>query len=417
MSRGLSGLFYVTGNSVTRVDSGYAGGGSGLISLNGLTASSQTFTNDANVTITSSGGVHTIGWISPLSVARGGTNATSLSNILGTANQVTVTNGSARVIGGNVTLSLPQNVDSLSQVAFGRLTFPSGVEYLQWGNYSAGAGILISPWIVPTTAMTMRLPTSGGTFATNALSPVALSTAGTIYLNGIGGYTANGVLGSNSGGTALEYKAFSNGTNINITHSPNLLTIGLTGTVAVANGGTGLSTLPGSNRVLASNTGGTAYIGKVVVGAGATTITNSNDTITITTSTASGEANTSSSVAGAGIAMTKAKVGVDLPFKRIKGVSPATVTEGTDSVLVGVDTAVVATQYDIPIARLDTVLAAVDTLAITVASVSLATASIAGTTTSPPIPLRCYVKNSTTIVIKFDYDLTVNQPVTIAYWR
>lgn len=47
----------------------------GITSLNGLTATSQTFANDTNVTITSSGSIHTLGWLGQLSLTRGGTGA------------------------------------------------------------------------------------------------------------------------------------------------------------------------------------------------------------------------------------------------------------------------------------------------------------------------------------------------------
>ena len=54
-----------------------AAGGTGISSLNGLTTSAQTFANDTNVTISSSGSVHTLGWSSALGLSRGGTNQTA----------------------------------------------------------------------------------------------------------------------------------------------------------------------------------------------------------------------------------------------------------------------------------------------------------------------------------------------------
>jgi len=60
-----------------------------------------------------------------LVVGRGGTGVTSLSNVLGTTNQVTVSNGTARVIGGNVTLSLPQNIHTAATPTFAGLTLSS----------------------------------------------------------------------------------------------------------------------------------------------------------------------------------------------------------------------------------------------------------------------------------------------------
>lgn len=49
----------------------------GITSINGLTALSQTFTNDTNVTLSSSGSIHTLGWNGSLAILRGGTGATT----------------------------------------------------------------------------------------------------------------------------------------------------------------------------------------------------------------------------------------------------------------------------------------------------------------------------------------------------
>jgi hypothetical protein len=51
----------------------------GLLSLNGLTGGTQTFTNDTNVTITSGGSAHVLGWAGTLGVTRGGTGAATLA--------------------------------------------------------------------------------------------------------------------------------------------------------------------------------------------------------------------------------------------------------------------------------------------------------------------------------------------------
>jgi hypothetical protein len=77
----------------------------------------------------------------------------------------------------------------------------------------------------------------------------------------------------------------------------------------------------------------------------------------------------------------------------------------------------IATNYDLPVYRLDTVTATLDSLLVTVASVTRVMASVSGSSTGPPIPVRAYVKSGTEYVLKFDYDLTVNQPVEVSYWR
>lgn len=54
-----------------------AGSSAGISSLNGLTGTTQTFANDTNVTISSSGTAHTVGWSGSLAVSRGGTGTGS----------------------------------------------------------------------------------------------------------------------------------------------------------------------------------------------------------------------------------------------------------------------------------------------------------------------------------------------------
>lgn len=57
------------GNRICEADQ-TSGVGSGITSMNGLTPSSQTFTNDANVTIVSSGSAHVITWVGTLPAGR-----------------------------------------------------------------------------------------------------------------------------------------------------------------------------------------------------------------------------------------------------------------------------------------------------------------------------------------------------------
>ncbi len=80
VSDGTNGYAIVTnGSGVLSWASIGGGGGSGITSLNGLTAGTQTFANDTNVTITSVTATHTIGWAGTLAVARGGTGAGTFS--------------------------------------------------------------------------------------------------------------------------------------------------------------------------------------------------------------------------------------------------------------------------------------------------------------------------------------------------
>lgn len=63
------GIYYSDGTTRHQV--------TGLISLNGLTGRTQTFTDDTNVTIVSGGTAHVITWSGQLSAARGGTGLDS----------------------------------------------------------------------------------------------------------------------------------------------------------------------------------------------------------------------------------------------------------------------------------------------------------------------------------------------------
>ncbi len=74
-------------NSTTRVFScgsdQTGAGGTGITTLNGLTGATQTFGNDTNVTMTSTGTSHTLGWSGTLAVSRGGIGlASTLQNYI-----------------------------------------------------------------------------------------------------------------------------------------------------------------------------------------------------------------------------------------------------------------------------------------------------------------------------------------------
>jgi hypothetical protein len=65
-----------------------------ITSLGGLTAATQTFANDTNVTISSATSTHTLGWSGQLAVSRGGTGLSAL----GTANQLIRVNAGATAL-------------------------------------------------------------------------------------------------------------------------------------------------------------------------------------------------------------------------------------------------------------------------------------------------------------------------------
>jgi hypothetical protein len=71
------GFTAASGNGKCVVSAGGSGSGGGITSLGGLTAGTQTFANDTNVTMSSATSTHTLGWTGQLSVARGGTGLAS----------------------------------------------------------------------------------------------------------------------------------------------------------------------------------------------------------------------------------------------------------------------------------------------------------------------------------------------------
>jgi hypothetical protein len=73
LSAGTSGQLLQTNGAGADPSWVTASGGGGITSLNSQTGASQTFTNDTNVTISSSSNVHTLGWSGTLSNTRGGT--------------------------------------------------------------------------------------------------------------------------------------------------------------------------------------------------------------------------------------------------------------------------------------------------------------------------------------------------------
>lgn len=69
-------ILFFASSSHAYINNGTGGSSSGsLTSLNGQTGSIQVFSNDTNITVTSSNGTHALGWAGTLSLARGGTSA------------------------------------------------------------------------------------------------------------------------------------------------------------------------------------------------------------------------------------------------------------------------------------------------------------------------------------------------------
>ena len=85
-------------------------------------------------------------------------------------------------------------------------------------------------------------------------------------------------------GTGFTKAALTAGTNIAVTNASGAITLGLTGTVAVANGGTGETTYTNGQLLIGNTTGNTLTKATLTAGTGIT-ITNSTGSITIAAGT------------------------------------------------------------------------------------------------------------------------------------
>ena len=185
----------------------------GITSLNGLTGASQTFANDTNVTITSAGTTHTLGWSGQLSPARGGTgvnNGTSTITLGGNfvtsgANSLTLTTTGAT----NITLPTSGTLFTNPMTTLGDIIYggASGAATRLGGSagllHSTGAAAPTWSAVSLTADVSGILPTANGGLGANmtagAIGAIPYSTSTTVY-----GTLADVAVGSylRSGGAA-----------------------------------------------------------------------------------------------------------------------------------------------------------------------------------------------------------------------
>lgn len=190
-----------------------------------------------------------------LPVANGGSGVTALSNVLGTTNQVTVSGGTARVIGGDVTLSLPQNIHTAATPTFGGMTLTgfSGVCKASAGVLSAStivdADVSASAAIADTKLATIS---TSGKVSNSATTATNLNTASAIVArDGSGNFSAGTITAALSGNASTASalaadptdcgagtKAIAIGANGNLTCTAVSLTADVSGVMPLANGGT-----------------------------------------------------------------------------------------------------------------------------------------------------------------------------------
>ena len=186
-----TGFVKISGGAIVYDNSTYLT--SAITSLGGLTGAIQTFANDTNVTITSSGSAHTLGWTGILPISRGGTNSgTALNN-----NKAIISSGGA-IVESSVTsteLGYLTGVTSAIQTQInGKQNLNSILTALTGLSYSSG-----TPFIKMTGASTFTLDTNTYLTTTSATSTYVPYTGATTNVNlGVRSLTANGGVYSTS---------------------------------------------------------------------------------------------------------------------------------------------------------------------------------------------------------------------------
>lgn len=179
--------------------------------LNGLTASSQYFANDTNVTIVSAIDTHTITWAGQLAVARGGTGA---ANAAGARSNL-----SAAASGAN------SDITSLAGLTTALTSAQGGTGFGSSNNYTIGALL----YAASTTLLSQITPGTSGFVLTSqgaGLAPVWAAAAGTISGGGSSGRATfwNGATSLSSSATFL-FDSATNRLSIGTTDSTNAVNL------------------------------------------------------------------------------------------------------------------------------------------------------------------------------------------------
>lgn len=262
------------------------------IAANGATNWAGYFDGDVNIIsnlkmngtqfVTATGTITNATWNgNTIAVGNGGTGVTSLSDIVGTANQVSVAGGVGRVIGGNVTLTLPQNIHTGATPTFAGITLNGTVSILEGGGapsfytiFQGGDQAANVTYTLPTAqgAANSFLKNDGaGTLswgaAVTTINSGSPSAAGNFNINGTANRLTVSTVGSastlNVSTTLLPSPVGGDANKVLIASGADTaswslvsLTTNVTGTLPIANGGTNATTAAGARTSLGAAASG-----------------------------------------------------------------------------------------------------------------------------------------------------------------
>ncbi len=253
--------------------------GNSLTSLNGLTASVQTFSagsSGTDVNIVSTNSNHTFHFPNASSTSRGVISSSDWTTFNNKENALSFTSGLTRNA-NTISVNTTQNIQALSNLSDNGLIKTTGgngtLNIATAGTDYSGGTSSLSTGILKTTSGTGTLSiATAGDFPTlnqnTTGSAASLATSRLIYGNGFNGSAdVTGIIASNFGGTGNGFTQFTGpATSVKTFTLPNASATILTtnATVTVAQGGTGANSLTGvlkgnGSSAVTSATAGTDY--------------------------------------------------------------------------------------------------------------------------------------------------------------
>lgn len=239
----------------------------GVRNLNGQTGATQTFASSTNLTITSSGNVHTLGWQGVLAYDRGGTGLGAVA-----ANQILIGNSGANGWTqvstsslGLITTNVAEGTNLYYTDARARAALSSNALGL---TYASGTGVftLTSGYNIPLTSSTTDWTAFRDTPSTRITAGTGLSWSGNTLNVGLSTTTINGVSAN-----SFTFNTGTSGIDFNIATSTGTITLNLPdagsaarGLVSTANQTfSGNKTFTGNLTIATTTTTGSLSIGSL----------------------------------------------------------------------------------------------------------------------------------------------------------